>query len=62
MVKKGTTMTLETPDGTYSIMVGYHGMAVGELVNEIVIPLLLAAGYQRESINDALGIEEEVEP
>lgn len=40
-----TRVTLENENGKYSIEVEFNELTLGELVTDLIIPALLAAGY-----------------
>lgn len=52
-----TTLTLENEYGTYTISVNKQDMSIDEVVDELVVKVLLAAGYHIEIINEVLGRE-----
>lgn len=49
-----TTLTLTNEDGTYTIMVRNSALTAQGLIDELVAPIMLAAGYQPKSVNDCL--------
>lgn len=50
-----TTMTLENEHGTYSITLRVPVLTVTDHVENLVRPLLQAAGYHNDSIDSVLG-------
>jgi hypothetical protein len=50
-----TRCTLETEDGVYSIEVPKYGLSMDDMVQDILKPLLLAAGYQPGTVEEYLG-------
>lgn len=55
---KTTKLTLETADGVVSIEVNKIDLTVTEMFDEMLIPLLLGATYQKGSIARYLGVDE----
>lgn len=53
----GTKLTLENDYGTYSVGINKQDLTIGSMFEDLVIPVLLAAGYQQESIDNCLGEE-----
>ena len=49
-----TKLELINAHGTYTISLHKQGMTVTELFDEMIIPLLQAAGYEKESIRDTI--------
>lgn len=47
-----TTAILKNSDGVYSITIPREGLDMETMMSDVVIPLLLATGYQRGSIDD----------
>lgn len=55
---KTTKLTLETADGVVSIEVNKIDLTVTEMFDEMIIPILLGATYQKRSIAQYLGVDE----
>lgn len=53
----GTTITLSNCYGAYTVTIKKDDMVLGEIFADLVKPVLLAAGYQTESISDYLNDE-----
>ena len=51
-------ITLEDEHGTYSIELTDDLATLSAVVSDLIIPVLLAAGYQPETIKDCIGGEE----
>ena len=49
-----TRLTFEHEGREYSIELPFGGLTVHQFIEELVEPLLLAAGFQPESVNEAL--------
>ena len=49
-----TEITLRNKYGEYTIRVPQGDMLIGELFDDVVVPVMLAAGYQRESLDNWL--------
>ena len=47
-----TSLTFRTQDGTFTINLPKNEMTVDEVMQELVKPILLAATYQSENINE----------
>ena len=47
-----TSITFSTQDGTFTISLPKKDMNIDEVMQELVKPVLLAATYQPENIND----------
>lgn len=47
-----TSITLSTQDGNYTISLGKDDMNMEEVMGDLIRPLLLAAGYQPETISE----------
>ena len=47
-----TSVTLKTEYGDYSVSVKKTGLDIHEVMDELIKPLLLAAGYHPNNIND----------
>ena len=55
MVNKETTkLTLENSSGTYTIEYGEDLAFIDEYITLLVIPMLLAAGFQPSNINERI--------
>ena len=52
-----TRITLENPHGVYTVALKSDPCNIHTFIEELVIPLLLAAGYSRSSIDTALGLD-----
>ena len=50
-VRLGTTLTLTNENGEYIISLKQEEMRLDDIFENMVIPLLKAAGYSEESIN-----------
>ena len=50
-MKNTTTISLNDGYGSYTVEVDKVDMSMDEVFQELVIPVLLASGYQRENIN-----------
>ena len=49
-----TEMTLRNKYGEYTVRIPRGDLLIGEMFDDVVKPVLLAAGYQRESIENWL--------
>ena len=49
-----TTMTLENENGSYSVSVPRGELRIDDLITDILVPVLLAAQYSRECIEEAM--------
>ena len=49
-----TEITLRNKYGEYTVRVLRDDMLIGELFDDVVVPVMLAAGYQRESLDNWL--------
>ena len=47
-----TSITLSTQDGNYTISLPKDDMNIDEVMQELIKPVLLAATYQPENINE----------
>ncbi len=56
-IEKPTSLTLKDGHGECSIEVPYTGLPMDEMVDNLIIPLLLAAGYHKNTINQWIGEE-----
>lgn len=52
-----TTMTLRNQYGRYSITKNMGDLPIGDILADLVRPLLLAAGYGEKNIEEYLGPE-----
>jgi len=52
-----TTMTLYGKYGKYSITVNRGDLTIGDILADVVRPLLLAAGYSEQNVDEYLGLE-----
>ena len=46
----GTTLTLKNENGTYTIHVDEEAMTIWEMANQLVAPILCAAGYTDDTV------------
>lgn len=46
-----TSLTLESSYGQYIVTVPRDDLLIGEIIDDLVRPILLASGYHEESIN-----------
>lgn len=53
--KPRTKLTLETGDGTFSIDIPYDVTNIDDMMNIVVGPLLKAAGYSEQLVDEYLG-------
>jgi hypothetical protein len=53
----GTKITLENEYGKYEVEVKDEGMNIGEVLDKLFIPVLLAAGYSERTIEAYIGRE-----
>jgi hypothetical protein len=53
-----TSITLTDAYGTYMVRQEQTDLSLDKLVDHILIPLLLACGYQRETIDEHLGFND----
>lgn len=51
-----TSLVFKTEHGTYTIEVNAIEMTIEQVMLDLVAPVLLAAGYNHESINDYITI------
>lgn len=49
-----TTLTLRNEYGEYTVQVNQRELTIAEIIDDLVIPVLLAAGYSREVIDSCL--------
>ena len=49
-----TSITFENENGTYSISVPKWEMTATDVVNDLLIPVMLAAQYNKDCIEDAM--------
>lgn len=54
-------ITLENQHGIYTIEVKEGIEYIGDYVEQLIIPVLISAGFSTETVNDYLGREEEEE-
>jgi hypothetical protein len=52
-----TTITLKNEHGEYTITINKGGISIGSVIEDLVIPLLLAAGYAKETIDRYIDCE-----
>jgi len=52
-----TTMSLRNPYGQYTVTVNEADLPIGDILEDVVKPLLLAAGYSEQNIEEYLGLE-----
>lgn len=50
-----TRLSYNTEDGEYIVGIVGENLTADEFVNELVRPIMLAAGYHHDAISDALG-------
>lgn len=50
MNHRGTTLMLDDSSGTYEVSVRKEGMSLPELISEVFVPILRAAGYTEATI------------
>lgn len=55
-----TKITFENEEGSYSISVPREGMTTDEVVESLLIPVLMAAGYGDDSIKHAFNNQDVV--
>ena len=55
---KSSKITYENEYGTYSIEIPDGNLTISQMMEDLVIPVLLAAGYSKEVIDDYIGKEE----
>ena len=49
-----TRLTLETSHGKYVVETEYEDYPLDKLIEELVVPVLRAAGYHEQNIREAL--------
>ena len=52
-----TSLTLENEDGIYTVKVQRTELSVGSVIDDLVMSVLLAAGYSENSIKKYLDVE-----
>jgi hypothetical protein len=57
-----TSITLTDAYGTYMVRQEQTDLTMDKLVDHLLIPLLLACGYQRETIDEHFGFNDSDEP
>ena len=55
MNENRTTLTLKNNYGEYSVTVNKVDFGIQTMFDELVLPVLLASGYNREGITDVFG-------
>ena len=54
-----TTLTLQNCDGTYTIEVPKEDLNIESVVDELIKPVLLAAGYHSKNVEEVFNGESE---
>lgn len=57
LVRDFTEITLKNENGTYTINVPQVEMHIGDMIQEIIVPVLRAAGYGDSSIEQRIYME-----
>lgn len=51
-LSKPTTVTIKNGHGEYSVTVDYTGVAMDDMIKDLIVPVLLATGYHPDTVKD----------